>query len=554
MKIRSISIENFRLIQNQVTISLRPVTLLFGPNSAGKSTILQSILTFREVLKNRNPDPHFVFGGGSHIDLGGFSALVHRHDLSKQIRIKICFEINTDDGIDDLSSFSEEIQNSGIVRLTDATTIETVAVGISLAYDSSKRKPFINRYEIDINGTYFGAMAKEFLEDRVALSLNTEHPVFEDIDDNEKNPLDGGIIQLYEILNDRLKVIRQNVGEGIEVIAPDLAAGVIPIWGRGLPIWQDDQDKDIAPHEYAALEQILSEAFVVIGGMAMNHIDSLIYLGPFRTVPTRDYSAPHKLDINRWADGLAAWDTLCVQHREKGLGGSFFVKKVSDFVSGKNNLDLGYSIEIQSIRSLRNVDSIVGDLIRLANDEELSPVPIVEKIRRGLDELPVSLKVQLRDEKRHIDVEADDIGVGVSQVVPVVVGAMDPAHKVFFVEQPELHIHPRVQCSLADLFIEQINASSEKMFVLETHSEHLILRLLRRIRETYEQNSADPVLNSDNPVLPETRHLTPDQIGIIYIDSDENGMNVTNIGVTPEGDFETRWPGGFFDERLKEVF
>jgi predicted ATPase len=178
----------------------------------------------------------------------------------------------------------------------------------------------------------------------------------------------------------------------------------------------------------------------------------------------------------------------------------------------------------------------------------------VEKIRRGLDELPVSLKVQLRDEKRHINVEADDIGVGVSQVVPVVVGAMDPAHKVFFVEQPELHIHPRVQCSLADLFIEQINASSEKMFVLETHSEHLILRLLRRIRETYEQNSADSLLNSDTPVLPETRHLTSDQIGIIYIDSDENGMNVTNIGVTPEGDFETRWPSGFFDERLKEVF
>jgi hypothetical protein len=34
-------------------------------------------------------------------------------------------------------------------------------------------------------------MAKEFLEDRVALTLNTEHPVFEDIDDNEKNPLGG---------------------------------------------------------------------------------------------------------------------------------------------------------------------------------------------------------------------------------------------------------------------------------------------------------------------------------------------------------------------------
>jgi hypothetical protein len=115
-----------------------------------------------------------------------------------------------------------------------------------------------------------------------------------------------------------LKVIRQNVGEGLEVIGPDLAAGVIPIWGRGLPLWLYENDKGVTPHEHAALGQILSEAFIVIGGMAINHINSLVYLGPFRTVPTRDYSAPDKVDINRWADGLAAWDTLCVQRREKG--------------------------------------------------------------------------------------------------------------------------------------------------------------------------------------------------------------------------------------------
>ncbi len=554
MKIRCISLENFRSIQSQVSIPIRPITLLFGPNSAGKSTILQSILTFREALKNRNPNPHFVFGGGSHIDLGGFAALVHRHDLGKQIKIKIEFAIDNDDGIDDLSSLSEKIQSSGIVRLTDATSIDTVAIGISIAYDSVKRSAFINEYEVDINGTNFGTMNKEFFEDRVALTLNTQHPIFVDLDNNDKNPLDGGIIDLYEFLSDRLKAIRQSVGEGLEVIAPDQAAGVIPVWGRDLPIWKDDTDHSITPHEHAALGQILSEAFVVIGGMAINHINSLIYLGPFRTVPSRHYTAPDSLDNNRWADGLAAWDTLCIQHREKGLGGSFFVKKVSDFLSGKNNLDLGYSIEIQSVRTLKNVDSIVGDLTRLANDEELSPAPIVEKIRRILDELPVNFKVQLRDEKRHVNVEADDIGVGVSQVIPVVVGAMDAAHKVFFVEQPELHIHPRVQCNLADLFIEQINASSEKLFVLETHSEHLILRLLRRIRETNEQKSAGNLLDKDTPSAPKARHLTPDQIGVIYIDSDENGMNVTNIEITPEGDFETRWPSGFFDERGKEVF
>ena len=79
----------------------------------------------------------------------------------------------------------------------------------------------------------------------------------------------------------------------------------------------------------------------------------------------------------------------------------------------------------------------------------------------------VVYKICLFAENNQIDVAPHDIGVGVSQVFPVVVGALDSDNKIFVIEQPELHVHPAVQCALGDLFIRQ--TKNERLFILETH-------------------------------------------------------------------------------------
>src|ERR1039457_1995780 len=145
MRIHSLTIENFRSMQSEVTITFRPLTLLFGPNSAGKSSILQSMLTFREVLHNRNANPHFVFGGGTHIDLGGFKALVHGQDLDRTIRVKICFEID-EDGIDDGSGLSEQLERSNLLQLQNVLEIKEAFVAVALAFDQAIRTPYVSRY------------------------------------------------------------------------------------------------------------------------------------------------------------------------------------------------------------------------------------------------------------------------------------------------------------------------------------------------------------------------------------------------------------------------
>lgn len=107
--------------------------------------------------------------------------------------------------------------------------------------------------------------------------------------------------------------------------------------------------------------------------------------------------------------------------------------------------------------------------------------------------------------------------------------------KCSFVEQPELGMHPAIQLELADFFIE---TSVGRQVFIETHSEHIMLRTLRRIRETTE--------NVVNPTLA----LTPEDIRVFYMVKGQP----QRLHVDYTGEFVDRWPDGFFTERANELF
>ena len=74
-------------------------------------------------------------------------------------------------------------------------------------------------------------------------------------------------------------------------------------------------------------------------------------------------------------------------------------------------------------------------------------------------------------------------------------------------------------------------------FLIETHSEHLILRFLKRIRETYD----DEINKNDY-------NLLLDDIAVYYVSSEDNITYVTHLKINQEGDFIEKWPEGFFEE------
>lgn len=124
-----------------------------------------------------------------------------------------------------------------------------------------------------------------------------------------------------------------------------------------------------------------------------------------------------------------------------------------------------------------------------------------------------------------------DVGFGISQILPIVVQGCSGYGKTILIEQPETHIHPALQARLGTFFAKCVKEHKAESFVIETHSEHLILRLQRLIRQG---------------------DLSPDDLSIIYVSRGPQGATVKRMCLDENGEFVDDWPGGFFLERLRE--
>lgn len=136
--------------------------------------------------------------------------------------------------------------------------------------------------------------------------------------------------------------------------------------------------------------------------------------------------------------------------------------------------------------------------------------------------------------------EFEDVGSGFSYVFPILVALWAGTWSI--IEQPELHLHPAAQCDVADVFIAAKNMGHAAL--IESHSENLILRILRRIRETTEGRVKEKSLR-----------ITPDEVAVLYFDPQSDGTTkVKQLRISRHGDFIDRWPAGFFEERSRELF
>ena len=220
-----------------------------------------------------------------------------------------------------------------------------------------------------------------------------------------------------------------------------------------------------------------------------NLFHSIRYLGPLREYPRRHYAWQGK-----HSPGVG-------QHGEE---------MVTALFSGRIQLR---SIEEHIPRWLERLD--------LIDSYRLNPISSTEKDYEFL----------VRKYKGGPEVRLTDVGFGVSQVLPVLILCYYvPEGSILILEQPEAHLHPKVQSELADLLIEVVK-NRKLQIILESHSEHLILRLMRRIAE---------------------EQISVDDTAFYFCEMNEGTSQAKKLDVDDYGNI-TNWPENFFGDATGDL-
>jgi predicted ATPase len=541
MQLTRLSIENFKGVRDRVEVNLRPITLLFGANSVGKSTLLQALLYFRELLERQNVDADRLLVSGASIDLGGFRQFVHKHDLGRKVTIGVTVSAD-DDGLPLYPTPGLRLESNPLAE-SMGEPVYTATVEIEVAWDDGTARPWITAYRVGINDLRVGTISAEPGLKAGVTELDCNHDVFgfgPTAAPNERSELHTAISALWA---EHSISGRTNRPANIP-----LGTSVIPTWGKTLPFLEDAateaassvNDETAITRAYAFCG--LSSIFVGAGELILHHLQRLRYIGPLRTIPERGFLAQSSPSADRWADGSAAWDLL---HKSAGGGeASDLLTKTSSMIADPDKLNLGYRLEGRTIYEVPARGFVVNTLQALARSAE--DADIEARLKLVLDDLrsqPRRTQLALVDLKSDTEVDPIDIGAGVTQSIPIVVGVLDGQAGIVVVEQPELHTHPAVQCNLGDVFVRAVRSRQDRLFLIETHSEHLLLRLMKRIRQTAGGKTADPTLE-----------LRESDVAVVFVEPYEGQSIFREMPLNEHGELVKAWPGGFFEENLGELF
>ena len=257
------------------------------------------------------------------------------------------------------------------------------------------------------------------------------------------------------------------------------------------------KDLDQAIEEGRDTQKYLGRKLGLLMRMVQDFLSHSLYIGPLRSIPRRGAAKTSLMQYADWAEGNAAWDKLRLATEEQ-------INAVNSAMHGPGSLETGYTIRYGSAAQGKHL--------------------------------------LLHNERSQIIVEPHDVGTGVSQILPVVTAAVLESDALIMVAQPELHIHPKLQANLGDIFIRAAQNNGSR-FLLETHSEHLLLRLLKRIRHTNE-----------GKVHEEELKLKHTDLSVNWIGNEDGHTYAIHLEVDKDGSFNTPWPEGFFDERGEELF
>ena len=422
--LKAIELRNFRAFEKQ-RIELAPITVIVGPNNAGKSSVLSALRLLSQTFQSVDLSAPLVLG-----DFGTYKDIVFGNKTARDIGFRIEFAYEERNSAFEVS-FSYRAQRREVILQSFTGFDESSEPIIRTTYSRAQGRQLVQHLRGVPPGIHFRTFPRFYhFIPRVSLWAVSALTRFS----NRR-----GEFYLADITNIR-KTLR---------------------------------NFDIGVFETAQI------------------IGSLQYLGPFREQPARVYPFSGERPSILTSSGHGATDVLRADYFRRGSKKRELTSAVQKWLT---KADIASDLELRAV-SDRHYD--------------------------------VKIKHPITGEFENLA----DVGYGASQILPVIVAGYSlKANSLFLLEQPEIHLHPRAQSELGDFFYDLHLRGIQS--IIETHSEHLILRLQKLIA---------------------AGKIAPESVAVNYIDPTPKGKKVIPLPLDQNGIFKNEWPHGFFEERLEEA-
>jgi hypothetical protein len=566
---KSVYLGNFKAFGPTQRIPIRPLTLIFGPNSAGKSSFLHGLKRPRL--------------GGDSVDLGGFRQLIHKKNIAHRVEWGV--ELDTAELQGRLAELLAPVKTVSVIVTIGLEELEVadphqlplegpdvgkqVVVTIP-SYEPGNRNqkitvtlgPRVETYRIEVDSTVLlrASVKRRGEEWRMGVDeLDTEHPVIHNVV--------RAIVEATTTAASFNPEDTQAVQDAIDQLVTDLSLAPGPLLPTGVqrsggpqaeggqpalfPISRGNRREDLRQAVLFFLPRSLNELVRELADVIGRRLRSLRYLGPLRSYPPRHLAFAQYHDPNWQAGGGFAWDRVRTspeirEATNKWLGSAFMKTPYQLLV---RNLYADDDLYDPLWSTLENVE--LDTEVDYDRDGPQGSYPIIKDFDREVGSFYEHLRraniesvqdLVLVDVNRKTVVSHRDIGIGVSQVLPVLVSAFAAEQETVAIEQPEIHLHPGLQAELGDVFVNAALGAVKNHFIIETHSEHLILRLLRRIRETSAGKNET------------TAPIKPEDVMLLYVQVADAESRFIELRVDQRGRLIDPCPDGFFEEDFAELF
>lgn len=592
MRLTALTLKNFKGVGEEgARIVFSPITLLFGPNNAGKSSIIQALHLAREIFCNTDADLDRINSIDGGISLGTFRDYVHNHEIDRKVSIGIEFDVNR-------GPFG-------------CTNIQTAGVTFTIYWNKEKSKPLLNQLDIEINDKHLTTVRFTYNKWNITADIGRFSLPIREVSVNSEQELDNlkqSVEHIWSLkgkgmdytseLSDFFLTIKEELllNEFYEYFTSRYSLALELLESEELLQGFIDKDKSLSFTIYGAsnlaswikyIDTIIYQNLIlklrkdnniditttyISEGWNGNHIETdtidevinhfsdllktpldvaasllkdIIYIGPLRDIPERGTAYKESIACRSWARGLAAWDTIAFLPDDQFNLLNRFINS-QDFMKAHYQLTRERYLPLDSDSDL--ADGLRGMVEDFEKNNTLIGTPGMDfKLYPFLKEFLLktpTVFIKLLDTEDGLIVEPHDMGTGISQLIPCLTSAaVAQGSQIVAIEQPELHIHPAWQTALADVFIYAISKEENKpLFILETHSEHLLLRLLRRIR------------NANRNTGSQQFKLISDDLAVYWVGRNAYTTEIYPLIVDSTGSFCTPWPEGFFEERDEELF